>query len=93
MPDPKDSTKVIYQEDPISMPQCAAGSAQGNVLKDCWQLTTDMTKCPINGQLIQVLRTAQEIKDLPQLLPGTKVGMQCRTCTDPIPGAPTVPGC
>jgi hypothetical protein len=92
-PDPKDSTKVIYVEDPESMPQCPPGSTQGNVPEDCWQLTSDRNKCPVNGQLIQVLRTADEIRENPQVPAGTKVGMQCRTCTDTIPGAPVTQGC
>jgi hypothetical protein len=81
--DPK-TQAVTYDESPTSLPQCAAGSTSGNVDKDCWQLTSDKNKCPVNGQLINVLRTKQEIADKPQLDPGTKVGMQCRTCTDPV---------
>ena len=91
--DPKDPTKVKYEESPNSMPQCPAGSSQGNVPEDCWQLTSDKTKCTVNGQLIQIFRTAAEIAKDPQVPAGTKVGMQCRTCTDPIPGVPINPGC
>jgi len=80
--DPNDPTKVIYFENPNSLPQCPDGSTQGNVQTDCWQLTNNTDKCPINGQLINVLRTAAEIAAEPQLTAGTKVGMQCRTCTD-----------
>jgi hypothetical protein len=93
VPDPNNPGKVIYQEDPTSMPQCPAGSTQGNVSNDCWQLTNDKNKCPVNGQLIQILRTRAEIDKDPQVPAGTKVGMQCRTCTDPIPGAPANPEC
>ena len=91
-PDPKDSTKIIYTESPESMPQCPPGSTQGRVDQDCWQLTSDRNKCPVNGQLIQVLRTAQEVKDNPQVQAGTKVGMQCRTCIEGALGD-SAPGC
>jgi len=83
--DPNDPTQVTYKESPTSLPQCPDGSKMGEVNEDCWQLTSDRTKCPVNGQLINVLRTAQEIQEKRQLEPGTKVGMQCRTCTDPVP--------
>jgi hypothetical protein len=75
--------KIVYKEDALSMPKCAQGATNGNVEKDCWQLSIDKTKCPVNGQLITVLRTAKEIADGP-LTEGTKVGMQCRTCPDDL---------
>jgi hypothetical protein len=74
--------KITYQEDPKSMPKCPAGSENGKVSEHCWMVTIDKKKCETNGQLIQILRTAQEIKDNPTLPEGTKVGMQCRTCPD-----------
>ena len=80
-PDPKDSTKLVYQESP-NLPQCPAGATQGNVSEDCWQLASDKTQCPVNGQLLQVLRTAQEIAANPKVTAGTKIGMRCRTCPD-----------
>ena len=84
-PDPNDNSKIIYTESPTSLPECDTGATSGNVKTDCWQLTIGTAdaknKCPIMGQLITVLRTAKEISDGP-LTPGTKVGMQCRTCTD-----------
>jgi hypothetical protein len=91
--DPNNPTKIIYEESPTAMPQCAAGATNGNVSEDCWQLTNDTTKCPINGQLIQVLRTHQEVLDKPQLDLGIKVGMQCRTCPDPVSNPAIVAGC
>jgi hypothetical protein len=85
--DPKDPTKVIYIENPNSLPRCAPGAINGNVTEDCWQLVSDATRCPTYGQMVQVLRTADELKANPQLPAGTKVGMQCRVCatgsTDP----------
>jgi hypothetical protein len=62
---------------------CAAGTTAANVQADCWMLTPDKVKCPdaYDGQLINVLRPKDEILNNP-LPAGTKVGMQCRTCTD-----------
>ena len=87
-PDPKDATKTVYKESPISLPECDPSYSLTNPppdgdppAGDCWRLTPDTNKCPVNGQLITVLRTASEIKKGP-LPAGTKVGMQCRTCTD-----------
>jgi hypothetical protein len=89
-PDPNNPNKIVYAEDPTSMPECEPGMSNtnrpSNTFGDCWQLTNDPVKCPINGQLINIVRTAEHVAALPQLLPGTKVGMQCRTCTDDIPG-------
>ena len=78
--DPKDPTRVIYTESAASLPPCPAGATSGNVATDCWQLIYDPTKCPVNGQLLSVLRTAQEMANNPQLAAGTKIGMQCLTC-------------
>jgi len=77
--------QISYIEDPKSMPQCQPGSNPDNIDTDCWQLTESREKCPVNGQLIQVLRTRAEMNENPQVPAGTKVGMQCRTCTDPFP--------
>ena len=92
-PDPANPNKTIYEESSTGLPICPDGATNGNVTTDCWQLVTGTeadTKCPpkpplTHGQLINVLRTAQEVKDKPQLDPGTKIGMQCRTCTDDLP--------
>jgi len=43
----------------------------------------------VNGQVVTVLRTEAEIAANPQIVPGTRVRMQCRVC---LPGA-TDPGC
>ena len=83
--DPEDPTRVIFEEDSTSLPQCASGATNGKVPTDCWQLTRDLELCPVNGQLVNVLRTASEIEKKPRLDPGTQIDMQCRTCTDPIP--------
>jgi hypothetical protein len=92
-PDKADPTKITYEESPTSMPQCPPNAVQGSVTEDCWQLTSDKVKCEVNGQLIQVLRTKDEIAKDPTIPAGTKVGMQCRTCTDPIKGFPVATGC
>ena len=90
--DPLDPNRVIYVESPTSLPVCQAGATADNIAEDCWQLANDLTKCPANGQWIQVLRTVQEILAGP-LPAGTKVGMQCRTCPDSLTGAAVAPGC
>jgi hypothetical protein len=88
--DPKDPTRITYVENPNSLPACPAGASAGNVATDCWQLANDLDKCPVNGQFLQVLRTAAEMAAGP-LTPGTKVAMQCRTC--PAQSGVVVPGC
>ncbi len=82
----------VYQENPDSLPQCDAGATPDTISSDCWQLTNDTVKCPGLGQLVNVLRTRAEINAGP-LAAGTKIGMQCLTCTDPIPGLPPIDGC
>jgi hypothetical protein len=77
--DPKNPANV---EDPNGMPECAAGQTT-NVSANCWYLAQDTTKCPANGQLVLIARSADDIKNNGVQLPaGTKVDMQCRTCTD-----------
>ena len=91
--DPYDH-QVVYNESALGLPQCPANSVNGNVSADCWQLTSDKTRCPFSnsGQLVNVLRSAQEISDGP-LTAGTLLSMQCRTCTDSDPGAVVDSGC
>jgi hypothetical protein len=81
-----DPTKVVL-EPSDRPPECPPGSTNYAVATDCWQLTTDENawdKCKESGQLISVLRTADE-KNTP-LTPGTLIGMNYLTCTDDIPG-------
>jgi hypothetical protein len=73
------SGKIIYVESAGSLPQCPAGSINGNVAEDCWQLDNDLDRCPVNGQLVTMLRTASEVAAGP-LAPGTKLHLSCRTC-------------
>jgi hypothetical protein len=81
---------VTYTESPTSLPMCKPTDTSATITTDCWQLTIDRDKCPVNGQLVQVLRTAAEIAQ-GALTPGTKIGMNCRTC--PALSSPGVPGC
>jgi hypothetical protein len=77
--DPKNPANV---EDPNGMPECATGQTT-NVSENCWYLAQDTGKCPINGQLVQIARSAADKTQYGDQLPaGTKVDMQCRTCTD-----------
>ncbi len=81
-------------EDPVGMPECATGQTT-NVSDNCWYLAQDTQKCPANGQLVQIARSAADIAQYGQQLPaGTKVDMECRTCTDfrDSTGSP-LPGC
>jgi hypothetical protein len=91
--DSNDPTRVTYEESPTSLPRCAPGATNGDVPTDCWQLTSDQWRCPVNRQLITVLRTSAELRKKPQLDPGTRVSMQCRTCIDPLPGMNIEAGC
>ena len=61
---------------------CDQGATPDNIQTDCWLLTFDKGKCPdaYNNQLINVLRPRKDMAE--PLTAGTKVGMQCRTCTD-----------
>ncbi|HEX7506327.1 MAG TPA: hypothetical protein VF550_06110, partial [Polyangia bacterium] len=88
------SGMLSYDESALGLPQCPANAVNGNVSTDCWQLTSDKTKCPFSdrGQLVNVLRTAQEINAGP-LTPGTLLSMQCLTCAEAAPGAIVDPGC
>jgi len=82
-PDPKDPYGVTYVENPNGMPACVSSATPDNIQADCWQLTTDMTKCQVayNGQLLNVVRTREEMNTGP-LVAGTTVAMECRSCTD-----------
>jgi len=92
MQDPVDANKVVYVEDAASMPRCdPAQSDDTQAAYPCWKLIIDRTRCPANGEMINVVRKPSE-RSTP-LVPGTKTGMQCWTCTDPIPGIPTSAGC
>ena len=100
--DPAHPTVVTYEEDPVGLQQCDPSYTSANPPPDtdCWRLDTDKVKCPdaYNGQIINVLRTKAEINKGP-LDAGTKVGMQCRTCTDFLTPNPQtgvlepLPGC
>jgi hypothetical protein len=84
-PDPRDPTKVVYQESPTSLPWCPAGATSRTITEDCWQLARDLTKCPdaLGGQMLNLLRIDQG-----PLPAGTQVAMQCHICT-----ADQVEGC
>jgi len=87
--DPQDPTRVIYDVLSPSLSQCPDGATSNNIADDCWYLTKDLGKCPVNGQVVQVLRTAEHIKDKTLLDPGTRVRMNCHVC----PASSTEPGC
>jgi hypothetical protein len=82
----------VYHESASPLPRCQPGATSDTISSDCWELVKDTVKCPGLGQLVNVLRTRSEISAGP-LVPGTKIDMQCLTCTDQIPGEPPVDGC
>jgi hypothetical protein len=73
--------KVTYTESSPPLPMCPAGATPETITADCWKVIIDNVKCPVAGQLINVVRTAAEIADGP-LEGGTKFEMQCWTCPD-----------
>jgi hypothetical protein len=78
---PSDPITVIYKEGLQSLPKCAPNYSTTNLPpSDCWQLSNDATTCPVNGQLVTVLRTADEVAAGP-LTPGTQIHLQCRICS------------
>jgi hypothetical protein len=89
-------------EDPQGMPECDAGPTlvdagstpnNGNVPTNCWYLGNDTTRCPVNGQLVEVARSTSDIQTYGQQLPaGTQLDMQCRICST-SPSAVQVDGC
>ncbi len=87
--DPNNPANV---EDAVAMPECAAGQTI-NVPTNCWYLVNDTTKCPANGQMVQVARSANDISMWgQQLSAGTQLDMQCRICST-SPSAVQVAGC
>jgi hypothetical protein len=92
VPDPKDASKVSYEEDPRGMRQCdATASDDTQPAYPCWKLTSDVNRCHGSGQLISVVRAPSE-RAIP-LTPGTKLAMQCETCVAPVAGMDSVAGC
>jgi hypothetical protein len=92
MQDPVVANKLVWVEDAASMPRCnPAQTDDTQSAYPCWKLVIDRTKCPTNGQLMNVVRRPSE-RSTP-LVSGTKIGMQCLACTDSIPGVPPSVGC
>ena len=54
----------------------------------CWELRTDVSKCPVTGQLVYLHMSPE-----PYTPAGTRVRVQCRMCPDANAGAPATPGC
>jgi hypothetical protein len=92
-PDPQDPSRVTYQESLPALPQCPPGATASTVSTACWRLAQDKTACPMNGQVLGVVRPTAEMAAKPQLDPGTKLALQCRTCPDAIPGFAAPAGC
>jgi hypothetical protein len=54
----------------------------------CWELTQDWTRCPVNGQFINVHRTPASYTP-----GGARYRFQCRVCPTADAGTATLPGC
>jgi len=80
---PVTSGTTVTYKDSTTLPLCPSGATPDTISSDCWHLVVDREKCPVNGQLIEVVRTRAEMDDGP-LAAGTKVSMQCWTCPDGI---------
>jgi hypothetical protein len=70
--------RITFVENPQSLPVCAPGTTPETATSDCWQLVSDLTQCPQSGQLVSIVRPAAA----GALAQGTKVAMQCLTCSD-----------
>ena len=70
------------------LPECDAGATPDSVTSDCWQLHNDVTRCPGQGQWVDVVRTTAEIAQTPQIPVGTELSMQCQVCSAVSSAAP-----
>ncbi|MBN2575268.1 MAG: hypothetical protein JXP73_11955 [Deltaproteobacteria bacterium] len=77
VPDPGDPSKSIWQEGP-PLPSCPDGATAATVVEDCWRLVGDTSRCPKNGQRLDVLRAAGSNAGPPALDPATKIHARCR---------------
>jgi len=89
--DPNNPSGVVYSESAEALPLCPDGATSANASTDCWRLTNDISRCPVNGQRVDVVRPATA--SAATLQPGTKLKMQCRTCPSTPPGTTVLAGC
>jgi hypothetical protein len=82
--------QLTHVKDPTPVPECDAGASPDTVTADCWQLLNDTTRCPGQGQWVEVVRTAAEVARTPQIPVGTELSMQCQVCPT---GKAAAPGC
>jgi hypothetical protein len=66
------------------LPRCDPNSP----VPPCWELTQNWTKCPVNGQFINVHRTPARYTP-----GGDRYRLQCRVCPSADAGTATLPGC
>ncbi len=86
-----DEPVMSYVEQP-PLPRCPSDATSGSIGATCWQLTANTSRCPGNGQRIEILRTAAEIAAGP-LPAGTKVRLVCAVCPTMNAGFAVPPGC
>jgi hypothetical protein len=80
--------QLTHVNNPIPVPGCDAHASPDTVTVDCWRLLNDTTRCPGQGQWVDVVRTAAEIAQTPQIPVGTELSMQCQVCTAANAAAP-----
>jgi len=80
--------QVNHVKDPTPLFGCEDGASPETVAADCWRLLNDTTRCPGQGQWVDVVRTAAEIAQTPQIPVGTELSMQCQVCTSANSAAP-----
>jgi hypothetical protein len=76
-------SKAIIYQDAGQPPKCPPGATPDTVASDCWELVSDLATCPVRGQLVNLVRPSAEVAAGP-LPEGTRLAMQCRTCTDGV---------
>ncbi len=81
--------QLTYVKAPTPLSQCDPGASPDTATADCWQLLNDTARCPGQGQWVDVVRTASEIAQTPQIPVGTELSMECQVC----PANSAAPGC
>jgi hypothetical protein len=66
------------------IPRCDTADAGA----PCWKVTIDNTRCPVSGQLVNIINYSA-----PYIAAGTRLSFQCRVCPDLDAGISSQPGC
>jgi hypothetical protein len=78
-----------------AMPQCQAAFVNNaQPVLPCWELQYDISRCPgVQGAGVGQLVNVVTDPLAPPVPAGTKIDMQCRTCSDVAAGASAIAGC